>query len=131
VRDGTAQLDAFGRKLIDSVRDRTLDDIDLTLTGMAQAGWEQELSRQISSSLDRDGVLLARHLVVIAIDTALHNLLWMLETSDQIRLVAKAPDGAAVDLADVSDGLSGELWTEDGWIARFSSDSDKGQLDPT
>jgi hypothetical protein len=32
-----------------------------------------------------------------------------------------AADGGEVDLAQASDGLPGELYSEEGWIARFGA----------
>jgi hypothetical protein len=69
---------------------------------------------------------LLRHVVAIAIDTAMHNVLWMIESSSELRLEAVGPEGERFDLVAASDGLSGELWTQDGWIARFSRDRDPG-----
>ena len=42
-------------------------------------------------------------------------MLFMIEGDPELQLIFQG-----VDLKEVSDGLSGELYTEDGWIQKFS-----------
>ena len=49
------------------------------------------------------------------VDFSLDSMLFMFEGHPDLQLVFQG-----VDLKEVSDGLSGELYTEDGWIQKFS-----------
>ena len=42
------------------------------------------------------------------------------EYQDEMRLVVKDQDDAEHSLVDISDGLCGELYTEDGWIEKYT-----------
>ncbi len=44
-------------------------------------------------------------------------MLFMIEVQDEIELLFKKEN-----LNDLSDGLSGELYTEDGWIKNYSKE---------
>ncbi len=59
------------------------------------------------------------------IDDCLHEFLFMLENnSDNLELVFTASDGSPINIVETSDGLCGELYTEDGWIEKFGSHLD-------
>lgn len=45
----------------------------------------------------------------------MHNMLFMIEEHEEIELLYKEEN-----IAEKSDGLSGELYTEDGWIEKYS-----------
>lgn len=59
------------------------------------------------------------HTTVAIVDTTLHHLLWTVEQEDLIEFTFKEDD-QIVNINEISDGLAGELYTEDGWISRFS-----------
>ena len=70
---------------------------------------------QLSSFFSRDQINALYKIVLISIDYSLGNLLTMVEQNDEIVVLC---DGE--NIKELSDGLSGELYTEDGWIERFS-----------
>jgi hypothetical protein len=119
-------LDAFGQAFIHRVRDGTLEETDDILMGRGHPEWKRELHALLERSMDENQRALLRRVVAIAVDTAMHNVLWMIESTPELRLEAVGLAGERHDLVAASDGLSGELWTEDGWIARFSRDRDPG-----
>lgn len=45
----------------------------------------------------------------------MHNMLFMLEEHEEIEMLY-----AGENIVEESDGLSGELYTEDGWIEKYS-----------
>ena len=49
------------------------------------------------------------------VDLSIHNMLCLFEEHDEFQIIV---DGE--NIADISDGLSGELYTSDGWIEKFS-----------
>jgi hypothetical protein len=120
-------LDAFGKALIRQVRDGTLAEMDDILLGRGLPEWTRELHGSLERSMDAEQRALLRHTVAIAVDTALHNVLWMLEKTPKLRLEVELPDGDRVDIVAVSDGLAAEPASPDGWIARFSQDEDPGR----
>jgi hypothetical protein len=44
----------------------------------------------------------------------------MIENSEEFDLIKTSNSGNELSLREISDGLCGELYTEDGWIERFS-----------
>ncbi|MDF2859636.1 MAG: hypothetical protein K0Q87_5487 [Neobacillus sp.] len=54
------------------------------------------------------------------VDTTLHHLLWTFEQNELIDINVANGDSKQISIKEISDGLAGELYTEDGWISRFS-----------
>jgi len=52
----------------------------------------------------------------------LHHLLWTFEQNEHIRIAVDLPDERVESLNAISDGLPGELYSDEGWIARFSKE---------
>ncbi len=108
--------DDFGRDLIEEVRDRTIRLYDKKLSGAMKAEEDQALYEQYRS-LDENAKIFVKNLIPMIVDTSMHNTLCMIEDSDDF--VLSIGDD---DVRDLSDGLAGELYTDDGWISRFSSE---------
>lgn len=66
-------------------------------------------------SLSSDDIEIVRWLIPEIVDVSLHNMLFMIEENDDIELLFENEN-----LKEISDGLAGELYTEDGWIDKFS-----------
>ncbi len=63
--------------------------------------------------------MVTRRCVVNCLDNALHDFLFALgEANDFDKGITLVFDGK--NLAEISDGLHGEAFTDEGWIARFS-----------
>jgi hypothetical protein len=102
-----------------NLRDRGLSHIDRLLAGRLKAPSLSRLQNDLSSLSPEQQTILKRALVN-SLDSALHDFLFALhERHDAGAEVAILAEGA--DVAQLSDGLHGELFTEDGWFARFSS----------
>ena len=56
------------------------------------------------------------------VDTVLHHLLWTLEQSEDITVAVRTAKEQADSIKDLSDGLSGELYGRQGWIAKYSKE---------
>jgi len=70
-------------------------------------------------SLDQEQRALLRRAFVTSLDAALHDFLFALqEQNDSGGRGVVLVDGSRI--AEASDGLHGELFTEDGWFARYS-----------
>ncbi|WP_044640358.1 hypothetical protein [Risungbinella massiliensis] len=108
-------LDTFGKSLMTNVRDFVLNQYSDTLDGKMK----DEGSKKIyEATQDMDQKLL-RELGKELVDSTLHYFLWHLEQEITVALVLEV-EGTKLNLAEISDGLPGELYTEDGWIERFS-----------
>lgn len=109
------KLECFGQVFIDEVRDTTISCFEKMIDGRMKGLTAKSVQDKLSglSETEREIVF---WLVVKVVDYGMHNVLSMIESHDDVQLLY---DG--VNLAEVSDGLAGELYTEDGWIERFST----------
>lgn len=113
---GEKILDIFGELLMNRVRDEAIDDWERIVDGKMH----DEESVEIHNSLSNKEKELIRKLLPKIVDTTLHHFLWTLEQEDSIELLVN--DGMKKEnINEISDGLTGELYTEDGWIYRFSN----------
>ena len=81
----------------------------------------QKIVKMISH-FDKNQKVVLLQLIREIVDTCLHYLLWSIEEADDIEIIVKKKDGSIVKLSEESDGLAGELYSSDGWIARFSKE---------
>jgi hypothetical protein len=111
-------LDRFGKFLIEHLRDAPLDDLQRLLDGKMKAPAFRSLQVALGE-LDSKTIGAVRECVVTILNTAMHDFLFALtEATDRKGDVLVTSGG--VNVAAVSDGLQGEPYGEDGWIARFS-----------
>jgi hypothetical protein len=115
---GSDILDEFGLDLTVSVRDETFSWIDKIIEGSGRTPYLRKLHDEVSAS--PEAVEAARDLARWATDLCIHNFLRFLEQSERFDLTAKDEERYE-SIRDTSDGLSGELYSEDGWFVRFST----------
>lgn len=108
------------------VRDQTILEWQMILDGRMK-GTDAEMVRRTLEDLTSSQQDIVRSKITKVVYTALHNLLWGLEQEDGLNICCVEEDGSHVNLSTVSDGLAGELYSEHGWIARFSEIDEKGQ----
>src|SRR5512138_1067219 len=102
------------------VRDEAISDWDMILDGRMKDEHSQRLRGEFAR-LDLQAQAFISTLVPQIVDTTLHHLLWTLEQVDTVRVAVETADEPVPDIKEVSDGLSGEVYGPDGWMARFSS----------
>jgi len=114
-------LKIFGQLLITSVRDEVLEVNDLIISGKMGGEENQDLYAQIKN-LDQKQKEIIKQFAKQSIDAAIHYFLWMIEQNEEYDLIKYPQDEKSefVSLRDISDGLCGELYTEDGWIEKYS-----------
>lgn len=112
-------LNRFGELLMGMVRDRAIVDWDMIIDGRMKGRTAQEAARRLSVVRPEE-IEVLRWLVPQIVDTTLHYLLWMLEQERSVAVVVKTEAGTVENVEEVSDGLCGELYSNDGWIRRFS-----------
>lgn len=109
-------LDEFGKIFINEVRDSTIYSIDNMINGSMKGKTTQEIKEKFLDLSDKH-IDVIKWLVPKIVDISLHNMLFTIEQYDEIELLFNQEN-----LKNTSDGLAGELYTEDGWINRFSKE---------
>ena len=120
-------LDKFGELLISKVRDGTIQHWMMIADGRMKGERSLQLRERLCTMTDHDGGI-AMALVPEVVDSVLHNLLTMLEQAEDLKIAIELGDQTVVNLREVSDGLSGELYSDEGWIARFSQVDGKREI---
>jgi hypothetical protein len=111
-------LDKFGEFYVRNLRDKMLQDIDMLLSGSWKAPAVQNLQNKLAE-LPEDSRDLIREVAEHMVLTGMHDLLFALqEQADDDGSIRLTVDG--VEVAKESDGMHGEIFSDEGWIARFS-----------
>ena len=115
MRTEASALDLFGKTLIQEVRDRSIETMEWSFMGTARAPYQQELMAALQK-LEPSDLDLCFQAVLLAVD----HTLALFEEGESDFAVALKIDHSLEDISTTSDGLKGELYTEEGWVARFS-----------
>jgi hypothetical protein len=113
-------LDKFGELLMRRVRDKAIGDWERIVAGQMRGASAERVRQQIASLAPQQTEILLK-LIPQIVDTTLHHLLWTVEQEQSVDLVLKDEQGVAHSAQEASDGLPGELYGDQGWIARFST----------
>lgn len=108
-------LDEFGKIFMEETRDVSIRIMDKKIDGTMKSESAKEFSEKISGFTDEQKEIL-KSVVSETVDQVLHYFLFMIEEHEEIGLLYDD-----VNLNEESDGLAGELYTEDGWIEMYSS----------
>lgn len=117
-------LDRFGQLLVSEVRDVAVAVALKSLRGQMK----DQASKQLEAELEKVPENTRKLIETFAtdlVDSTLHNLLSFFEGAEDFMIAFKEDENNLVDLNEISDGLAGELFTDEGWISRFS---DLGKL---
>ena len=112
-------LEKFGEVLIQKVRDEAIEQWDRTLDGTSTAPALKKVRDALSPLSAAQNVELKK-IVSQVVDTTIHHLLWTLEQDSFITVQVKLKTGTVDNISSVSDGLAGELYSDDGWIRKYS-----------
>jgi len=112
-------LEKFGQILMTEVRDEAIEKYEMIVSGKMKSAPALELNKKLSA-LSEDQLFLIREVVVSSVDDTVHNFLWMLEQHEDDMELTCSKGASKANMNEVSDGLSGEIYTDDGWIAQFS-----------
>jgi hypothetical protein len=118
-KSAKAALDAFGKYLIQNVRDLTIGDIQRMIEEPSSLRGKPKTSAALAKLSDADKESL-NYLAIDIVDSVLHNLLFGFEQAENIKISVETEAGPIDDLKAASDGLAGELYDRDGWINKFS-----------
>lgn len=112
------RLDKVGEFVMMHLRDRGIEFAEQLIAGRWKAPALADLQASVRR-LSRNDQKLVYDVVVESIDVAIHDFLFALgewsDTDDGVSLHC-----SGVSVARSSDGLQGEPFGENGWIARFS-----------
>ncbi len=112
-------LDELGQLIIDT-RDHSIEWFDKYTNNPGKTDQAKQYHEFLSRCSEKQ-VREFREIVITLVDKTLHSLLHGLEGSDNMHLVhGDREKYEAVDIIEMSDGIGGELYTEEGWIYRFS-----------
>lgn len=112
-------LDYFGETLVTKARDVAIGDWDMVIERRAKS----ERARRVSQALDRldpDQLAVLKWLVPQIVDTTLFYAMVALEGDPNLSVRVNEGGIPSDELRDISDGLGAELFSKEGWIARFS-----------
>lgn len=107
------KLNDFGEILINQVRNSTINTFYKMIDGKSKSTTGKKVYEKIAN-FDNENIDILKELILEVVDIELHNMLFIIEGNDDIKLFFEDED-----LKEISDGLSGELYTEDGWIEKF------------
>tara|TARA_B100001093_G_C26675439_1_gene948067 strand:+ start:325 stop:696 length:372 start_codon:yes stop_codon:yes gene_type:complete len=111
-------LDKLGKYLVQSGKDDTLFNLDSIIEGRLKSANGKKMHQELQS-FDEKQIEVLRKMGTLLTDMSLHNVLSMIESSDEIDVIVNE-DGNKISVKDVSDGLAGELYSEDGWLLKYS-----------
>lgn len=109
-------LNYFGEKLMKEVRDETISSVDMMIEGKMNGITAKQMKEKISCLNDVQ-LEVVMWLIPKIVDLGLYNLLSMIEQNNDVKILING-----IDIKESSDGLEGELYTEDGWIQKFSNE---------
>ena len=112
-------ISSAGERIIRCIRDYTISQFEDLMAGRIKAPDDQDLQYRIGQ-LSPESRKILHDIGIRLVDETLHNFLWMLEGGERLELICRAPDGEVANLTELSDGLPGELYGPEGWIAKFS-----------
>jgi hypothetical protein len=107
-------IEDFGEMVIHSVVDAVFNLYDHDLKRSVKSEASETEMCELLAKLSPAEVGVLKKIALSAIKTTTHYFLWQAE---QKKLDIVFQDA---NVADLSDGLSGELYLEDGWFAHFS-----------
>lgn len=113
-------LDVFGKVLITEVRDRSISDFDMILDGKMK-GITAKTIKEEMKGFSKQQIEVIKWLIPKVVDVNLNHLLEMIESINYIN-VQVILENCKYCVKELSDGLSGELYTEEGWIYKFSKE---------
>jgi len=102
-----------------NVRDRTIRHWNMVLCGAMRDDESQRFYSSVAP-LSAESKDILSEIVPKIVDTAIHSLLQSLEDEDDIEVAVNIAEERTGSIRDASDGLAGELYSDHGWITRFS-----------
>lgn len=110
-------LDIFGKFLIENLVDKGFERFNALKTNSLKGPTTPPISEGLSE-LSTEQISLVESVVENVLISATHDFLFALEVeSDFAKEVVVNVRGS--NIAEISDGLQGELFSEDGWLSKY------------
>jgi hypothetical protein len=113
-------LSLFGKEIIEGARDKTIRSWLKAIDGEMKSKRLIDVHENLKD-LPVEKLDFIKQMIPDIVDACIHNFLFYIQSEETIAL-QKTCDGQAYDLAKISDSLAGELFSADGWIAKYSSE---------
>lgn len=110
----TNNLCEFGKILVTKTRDMTINNMKKRIEGTIKGDISQEFREKLKVFTEEQKQAL-EYVIFQTVDSTLHNFLSMVEENDKIDLNYNGDN-----LKEISDGLCGELYSETGWIEKYT-----------
>ncbi len=116
-----SELEKLGKVIAEDLRDSALNRyLDLE-SGLIASDVAKELSKKIGQLSD-DQKSLVRKIITDCVDVGVHDFLFAIgESRENVEIHVNGKN-----VTELSDGLQGEIFTEDGWFEIFSQHKEKG-----
>lgn len=108
-------LNLFGELLMKEVRDTSIQEMDKIIDGKMKGEIAEKIQSELTPLEGNEEIL--KKIIPSIIDRTLDSLLFCIEENPEIELLYNGEN-----LVDLSDGLSGELYSDDGWIKKYSKE---------
>jgi len=111
-------VDKFGKFIVENLRDKGIDFAERLLTRHWKAPALLEMQNEIANLNETQKIAFIKA-VTETIDGAMHDFLYALQEQasfdNEIQILV---DGQ--NIVELSDGIHGEAYTEDGWFVKYS-----------
>lgn len=111
-------LSNFGESFIENVRDNSLFIFESILSGRMKDVESREIYNKFNNLSEEERTLI-KQIAYKMVDLTIHNVMFFFEQDIDDWKISNSRKQVE-DLANLSDGLTGELYSEDGWIKQFS-----------
>ncbi|HHF2878686.1 TPA: hypothetical protein ACPJZX_004504 [Vibrio diabolicus] len=114
-------IDEFGQLISKDLRDSALERCVDILEKKLKSEDCIEINDSLSN-LTEDQISAIKRLVTNCVDTGIHDFLYSIEVvQDELSVSVNGEE-----IVKQSDGLNGEIFTEDGWFAKYSRYGENG-----
>ena len=113
-----SSLDKFGEFIVVNLRDKAIENAEMLLDNRSKAPQTKILQDELSTFNAAQKAIVA-NVVKTSIDAAIHDFLFAIEEQadfeNDIQIIVNEDN-----IVEMSDGLQGELFTQDGWLEKYS-----------
>jgi hypothetical protein len=117
-----SKLDEFGKFLMENLRDKSIQFAEKMIEGEWKAPSFLEIQGRFSNFSDEEKKLVLA-CIIGSIDNGIHDFLFALQEQPRINILYDE-----TNLEELSDGLYGEIFTEEGWRYKFSKYGERDTL---
>ena len=113
-----SSLDKFGEFIVVNLRDKAIENAEMLLENGSKSPQTKILQDELLTFNAAQKAIVA-NTVKASIDAAIHDFLFAIEEQadfeNDIQIIVNEDN-----IVEMSDGLQGELFTQDGWLEKYS-----------